>query len=1566
MGYPITAKQRHLAFVLVSIMIAAPWGAMPFATDEKTSLEFGEETQHVNQLTQQFPVANGFTYTNLSQSPITGITTLERPSISWSATSGFGLTNMRTGACSAYLPATDEVFLIGGRIDGDPTQTGDEAPTKTVEVFDVANQEWTPAVEELKEEQQYHKCTVVDNKIYAIGDYHPFETPSVEATGVVQVYDPNNGNWSYGTSMPATKSVGLAGVASQGGMIYVAGGVSLKDRSDATDRLMRYDPVNDLWTEMTSMNHTRHSFELVSFRGKLIAYGGVAEFFDPIANTTVEEETNLTEAYDPVTDSWSQLPNATHAMSAYAAAVYNDEIVIIGGYSLSGWQASLNDKTYGYDPFVNRWDTYATSQIGLYDSTLARANSTLVYASGDSSTSRFSTWSVQYLAENECFVNPTLREGWLTSPTQDLRPDTHGSASPIWLNFDASTPQGTDLGLQYRTAETAQGIAGASWKPTTVPVFSYLYEANHSLSEVPENSPFIQYRAKYSTTEIMDWETPSLQTMSLGYDDVAFLTQLPETMQPTSTPILIQTQHHASTQQGDYVLSIHSTNEIGTLEQTSQWTRLVWNSSTSTLTIDDPDGLLFNTQADAVQGDSGTDGHSMNWSFSLSGVLPTDYLRFKASTHALRNTTYIHPDIVSIDREVNLFITDVTADASSQGGAEVAHEEILPGNAGLNVSIDHAFKNSGLRLMGGAFQARIHIDILTFDRDVNQQRIWFNESSEWFDLPAGQIYHALLNLPEAVSGNVSLWFEARTSEDWTLDFSTEPHHFVVNGEGPTLLSVAPALDTYLNEDTYQRVSFDFYDVGGFNNQSLQAYSWIEARDDGSNGNPADGIPQRDEYQPNIFYLYQNENRWLVNITVNDTINEDHQWNRILLEGDDLAGFGVPVASAADGHARWESRTPLKSELVSVEPVGQFLQPDLLRLEPQQKVGWSLIVRDANGFDDINEVRIELGNDDRLGFVYTTIDNICAPLDERLIMRAGDCTVRQVGQELEIDFSASVAWSFTLAGLIQGEVDIYLRDYDGIQHYDDTGAWVLQRELNIEVNSLRDETGAVKQSIDEGVSVMSGDDLNLTATITHRYSGTPYTGDLRLGWSGLQQSDNWRGSAAISVVDGALTHAIPTPEGSGLMHDIVLSLWDPLELEQLSTYDVPSFKLDGEAPQLLSTTISADISRYHLDAVDIGVNILEEQGWSSPVTLNCQIRSLDSNWNVTTMTRNATTVFDGKTMFSFTFDLSQLGDPSTLPQQANLMCWAEGMDDAGWELTSDVGNSDFDPWLEAPLNNIGPDLALENIEMTNDVAAGENVRLSFFVVNEGETLDTAFNVSIELVQGDKRTLIGRSIFSSMDENTAKSVKRSFDAPDGTWAVEITVDQEGLIWEIDETNNVWTKTQTSDAGGFGAVLVAGGGISIVVVAGAFIMLRRRNSESVDEEKLVAALGPTSGPEEAPPTPEAPAKRRGPPGGKISTTTGKKPSKGPPRGPPKTSSVEEQSPQAIAAQYMDALGPAVNEATDEDVKDETHASDYSQLPGGGEYEYTPDATYYVGVTCGRWILNEDKSFTRLPDEA
>ena len=116
-----------------------------------------------------------------------------------------------------------------------------------------------------------------------------------------------------------------------------------------------------------------------------------------------------------------------------------------------------------------------------------------------------------------------------------------------------------------------------------------------------------------------------------------------------------------------------------------------------------------------------------------------------------------HPIFTTISRALTVpstvVLENVTSDVSSQGDATVETGEVLPGNAALNLTIDHRFTNSGLRLLGGAIQCRIHMDLQTFDENVLGERIWSNQSSEWFDLPAGQVEHALLNAPESLSGS---------------------------------------------------------------------------------------------------------------------------------------------------------------------------------------------------------------------------------------------------------------------------------------------------------------------------------------------------------------------------------------------------------------------------------------------------------------------------------------------------------------------------------------------------------------------------------------------------------------------------------------------------------------------------------------------------------------------------------------------------------------------------------------------------------------------------------------------
>ena len=275
--------------------------------------------------------------------------------------------------------------------------------------------------------------------------------------------------------------------------------------------------------------------------------------------------------------------------------------------------------------------------------------------------------------------------------------------------------------------------------------------------------------------------------------------------------------------------------------------------------------------------------------------------------------------------------------------------------------------------------------------------------------------------------------------------------------------------------------------------------------------------------------------------------------------------------------------------------------------------------------------------------------------------------------------------------------------------------------------------------------------------------------------------------------------------------------------------------------MMPSAITDTISRYHLDDVEIGVNIAEEQGWTSSLALTCRYGP-SHNLGSHHAGEKRHDRFDGKTMFSFRYDFSDLGDPSTLSEQADLNCWASGTDDAGWALVSSTGNSELDPWLEAPLNNIGPDLALENVVLEGDLKAGEKIRLSFFVTNGGETLETPFNATIEMVQGDERSMVGRAVFYSMDANTAKSVKRSFTAPEGPWTLEITVDSEGLIWEIDETNNVWSRTVSDSSSGFGAATVMLGGGGLLALVGVGVLLRRRGVGAVEEEKVVAALKAT----------------------------------------------------------------------------------------------------------------------------
>ena len=295
---------------------------------------------------------------------------------------------------------------------------------------------------------------------------------------------------------------------------------------------------------------------------------------------------------------------------------------------------------------------------------------------------------------------------------------------------------------------------------------------------------------------------------------------------------------------------------------------------------------------------------------------------------------------------------------------------------------------------------------------------------------------------------------------------------------------------------------------------------------------------------------------------------------------------------------------------------------------------------------------------------------------------------------------------------------------------------------------------------------------------------------------------------------------------------------------------------------------------------------------------------------------------------------------------------------------------LDPWLEAPLNNVGPDLALENVELEGD-ARGRRKNSPLVLRRQQRwcnAAQTPFNATIELVQGDERTLVGRAVFYSMDANTAKSVKRSFTAPQGPWTLEIIGgpgrprvgnrrNKQRLVHRRIGLIERFGSRHRADVRWGGPARPRGAGV----------LLKRRNAApGARRRKVVAALGAdrpsrfhlaraATNPSAAGAADKTPR----PPGGKVAAAAGKPPGRGPPRGPPKSPRSGTHAP----GDGSPAHGGPRRSNPQPGVIEQERVEDYSKLPGRGAYEYTAEGTYYVGETCGRWRLNEDKSFTKLP---
>lgn len=187
----------------------------------------------------------------------------------------------------------------------------------------------------------------LDGLIYVVGG---FERPSSwriwqsSVSTKVEAYDPTSNRWSSKPDLP----IGLhhAGAAVLNGALYVVGGFTQSDDTiwNPSDRVFRFDPAGETWTERAPLPTARGGLAVTTFQGKLFAVSGYDGERNPAA----------VEVYDPALDQWNAVAPLPTPRDHLAAAAIGETLYAIGGRVRLNYRENLST-VEAYDTTSKQW-----------------------------------------------------------------------------------------------------------------------------------------------------------------------------------------------------------------------------------------------------------------------------------------------------------------------------------------------------------------------------------------------------------------------------------------------------------------------------------------------------------------------------------------------------------------------------------------------------------------------------------------------------------------------------------------------------------------------------------------------------------------------------------------------------------------------------------------------------------------------------------------------------------------------------------------------------------------------------------------------------------------------------------------------------------------------------------------------------------------------------------------------------------------------------------------------------------------------------------------------------------